>query len=675
MQSRHRNVLVLAELMLLYFGMQTAVWAQQAQWTPEFLQPSANTREPSDPLRIRLAKLPPKTLELLTLELDEIDVTSMMTMEGDVAVFNPPQPLANGEHQLRLVEHGQDGSISERGQWTFEMRQSALFRDAQANGTITVNGSYRASEKGLGNPPPDRSQADGTGQFNWAAENEDWRTSGMMSIIANSQTQAMPRQVGHIDLGQFQAAADSGMFGVKVGDHAIGPDSLILQSFNRRGISASATTHGNKATLTVFSMHTTPITGGANILGVADSANLVNGATATVQPIPGNADALAMMGTYVNGESNGQTGSSVNGGPGASSGNAGSIVADSSLLQQRLRLRGEFASSSYDFDGSTGSLAPLGGHAYSGLVTYVPWSDMVVSGQPLLWNMGVEKKFISTYFHSPSNPGAISDRDMSRVFTGVNWYGLDVQINLGKESDNVDDNLLIPVTDTKQRSGVFTYSPQINYGPQANGQPPETPWYGQPTFSASFMSLNRDITQLSGTTTVSQPTHSSNSSAAKATFQYATWYWDITQTWVKDQGYNLDATPLTRNSNTQLQGNFRFLEKLNVGMNVFSQNVKNEEAGTQTNGAGGGFNLAYPFTDKINSSLVYTTRHDWSNNGSSGTVTNNTTAAVSWNVVTAHGVKPGVKLGMDGSYQDVTNSNATYQVFLRMSLTWAPGYQ
>jgi len=94
MQYRRRYVLVLAKIVLLYFGTLSAAWAQQAQWTPEMLQPPASTRGPSDPLRIRLAQLPPKALELLTLESDEIDVTSMITMKGDVAVFTPLQPLA-----------------------------------------------------------------------------------------------------------------------------------------------------------------------------------------------------------------------------------------------------------------------------------------------------------------------------------------------------------------------------------------------------------------------------------------------------------------------------------------------------------------------------------------------------------------------------------------------------
>ena len=672
MHFRYSRFLALAALALLYLCTLGIAWGQQEQWAPELLQAAATTRGPSDPLRIRLANIPAKTLELLALELDEIDVTSMITMEGDVAVFTPPQPLAYGEHQLRLVEHSQDGSINERGQWTFELRKSALFRDAQANGNVTINGNYRTSDKGLSDPAPDRGQANGNGQFNWSAENENWRTSGMLSIIANTQSQLMPRREGHIDLGQFLAAADSGMFGVKAGDHAIGPDSLILQSFNRRGISVSATAPDNKAAITGFSMHTTPSTGAVNVLGVADSDNLVNGAVATVQPSPGNAEALALMGTYVNGGSDSQKSTNVIGGPGASDGSASSIIADSSLLQQRLRLRGELAKSFYDFDGSAGDLAPLGGHAYSGLITYVPWSDMVVSDHPLLWNMGLEKKLISTYFHSPSNPGGISDRDMSRVFTGVNWYGLDVQVNVGKESDNVDDNPLIPVTDSRQRSSVITYSPQVNYAPQANGQPPETPWYGQPSFNASFMSLNKDIVQLNGAA-INQPTHSTYTSIAGASFQYAMWNWSIMQTWVKDQGYNLDPTPLTRNTSTQLQGNFRFLERLNVGMNAFSQNVEIVNAGTQTNGVGGALNLAYPFTDKINSSLAYSTRHDWSTNGSSDTVTSNTTAALNWVVETPHGVRPGVTLGMNGSYQDVSNKSATYQVFLLMSLSWAPG--
>jgi len=684
MHFRHSYVLVLAELVFLYFGTQDVVWAQQdqqAQWTPVLLQPVAKIRAPTEPLRIRLANIPTNTLPQLALELDEIDVTALVTMEGDVAVFTPPQPLAYGEHQLRLVQNSPDGSINELGEWSFELRKNALFRDAQLNGNVTVKGSYRTLDKELGDPAPDRGMSEGMGQFYGSAENENWRLNGMLSIIANSQSQLMPRQRGHLDMGQFLIAADSGLYGLKVGDQQLGPDNLVLHSFARRGISASATTPGGTAAVTAFSMHTTPITGAVNVLGVADSTDRVDGTVAMIKPIPGNAEALALMGTYANGKSGDSQGSSVIGGPGASSGSAGSIIADSNLFLQRLRLRGEIAKSTYDFDGSAGQLAPLNGHAYSGLANYIPWHDMTVYDQPLLWNMGLEKKLISTYFRSVANPGGISDRDMSRLFTGVNWYGLDVQLNAGKESDNVDDNPLIPITDSKLRSATVTYNPPMNYALQANGQPPEPPWYGQPNFNASFSSLNRDIVQINGAAT-SQPIHSTYSSAAGANFQYATWNWNITQTWVNDQGYNLDPTPHTRSSNTQLQGNFRLFTKLSVGMSASSNNINTINAGIKSNVINEGLNLAYPFTDTVSSTLNYSTNHNWSTDGTSDTISSNTLAGVSWILNASHGIEPGVTLGLDGSYQDIKNKSAfsaqpgtvMYQVFLRLTLAWAPVY-
>jgi len=681
MHFRRSYILILPELALLLFCTQGIAWAQQPQqiqkppWAPELVQLNG-TRGPSDPLRIRLVRLPPNTLELLALELDGMDVTSMVTMEGDDAVFIPPQPLAYGKHQLRLVEYGKDGSINERGLWPLELRKSALFRDAQAQGNVIIKGGYRVSDHGITGAETTRSQADGAAQFSAATDDEDWRTSAALAVIANSHPQIMPRRKGHIDLEAYLLTADSGVFGVKAGDHMIGPDSLILQSFGRRGISVSATAPGKTAAITGFSMHTTPMTGAVNVFGVSDSANRVDGIVALAQPITGDAEALALMGTYVNGGNESQTSSVDIGSSGSSGGHASSIIADSNLLQSRLRLRGEYAKSAFDFDGRAGDLASLDGHAYSGLVTFLPWNDMVVYDQPLFWNMGLEKKFVSSYFRSSSNPDAISDRDMARIFTGINWHGLDVQINAGKESDNVDNNPLIPSTSSRQHSSTITYMPMANNAPQPNGQSTETSWYGQPSFNASFMSLKRELIQYGGIS-YSMLTHTTYNKVVGASFQYATWNWGLMQNWIRDRGYSIiDMTPHSRTSVTRLQGNFRYFEKLSVGMNAFSENV---DAGVKTNGIGGSLNLAYPFTDKINSNLAYSSRHDWVANGSFDSVTSDTTAALNWIIAVPHGVRPGVTIEVDGSYRNVSNKSAAsaismYQVFLRLSLAWAPTY-
>ena len=154
------------------------------------------------------------------------------------------------------------------------------------------------------------------------------------------------------------------------------------------------------------------------------------------------------------------------------------------------------------------------------------------------------------------------------------------------------------------------------------------------------------------------------------------------QSWVRDRGYNLDMTPLTRSASTQLQGNFRFFEQLIVGVNAFNQIADNVDAGIKTNGVGGGLNLAYPFTDTVSSMLSYSTRHDWATDASNDSVTRDTTASLNWVVDTARGAKPGITLGLDGSYHNVSNNSgmsmqsagSMYQVFLRLSLAWSPSY-
>lgn len=690
MRVQRRRIAV--SLVIVYLGVHGVASAQQAGWTPQLAPPAASARGPSEPFRIRVAGVPPAVLERLALELDDIDVTSMVAMQGDVAVYTPAQPLAYGEHQLRLVEYGQDGSIDEHGQWTFEVRKSALFRDAQMRGNVTAKGVYRAADHGL-TDPPDKTQADGAGQFTGSVADENWRANGMLTFIANSQTALMPRREGNVDLGQFMLAADSGLFGVKLGDHVVGPDSFVLQSFARRGISASATAPGNNASVTGFSMHTTPLTGAVHGLGITDSTNRVDGVVATVRPIPGEFDALALVGTYVSGESEPTTdlsaapfspsGAGVVGGTGAGGGRASSIIADSILLQRRLRLRGEYAASNYDFDGRYGDMTAQAGHAYSGLATYVPWSDMKVLDQPFTWNLGVEKKLLSSYFRSPSNPAAIADRDLVRAFTGVNWYGLDLQANVGRELDNVDDNPLIPRTASRQHGGTLTYSPPASFAPQANGQPPQQPWYGRASLNASFLSLDRELVQYNGSA-YSLPTHATDNSVVGANFQYSTWNWGLMQTWVRDRGFDpvWDPTPFTRTIATRLQGSFRFFEKLNVGANAFHDHREDDTTGIRTEGVGGGLNLAYPLNDRIYGSVAYSVRHGWTTDGSDDSLTQDTTAAVNWVLLQPHEIVPGFTLGLDGSYHDAGQKSAValapgvamYQVFLRLTMSWMPVY-
>ncbi len=667
--------------------------AQQPSWTPQLVEPAAGTRAPADALRIRLAGIPQDSLERLGLELDEIDVTALVTMEGDTAVLTPVQPLAYGQHRLRLTEQAKDGSVVERGLWPFEVHKAAAARDAKLQGSVTARAGYRALDGNLDNAPR-RAQADAAGQFNGSYASETWRTNAMLSFIANSQSNHMPRQTGHVDLGQFLIAADSGKYSLKAGDHAIGPDSLVLQSFARRGVSAAASAPDGTASITGFAMHGSQLMGAAHGLGVTDSSDRVDGVLAALRPLPGNADALELSGTYVTGETQAPLGvsaaggagtplSGVAGGPSAGAGRASSVAADSNLLQKRVRLRGEYATSRYDFDGADPTLAAENGHAYSGLVSYTPWHDMKLAEQLLAWNMGVERKRLSTFFRSPSNPAAISDRDTTRVFTGVNWYGLDLQASASRDSDNVDDNPLVPRTTSRQRNAALTYVPPFDPAQQANGQPAPLPWYGRPSFSASFMGLNREFVELGGVA-YNIPVHSTYNNSFGASFQYARGAWSLTHSRVRDRGYGAapDLTPTTSTTATRLQGNLRVLEKLDLGGQLFSDTQENADTMIRTRGLGGGFNLGYPFTDRLSGMLSHALRHGWTSDGADDGLTSDTTASLNWVLEPAREAKPGVTLGVDGSYHDARNHGSAsltpgvsmYQLFLRLNVSWMPTY-
>ena len=78
----------------------------------------------------------------LALEVDAIDVSSLVVVEGKRVIYAPPSPFTPGMHQLRLVEYAANGDIIELGHWRFEVRQSAAFQQQHAQLAASLNNSY-----------------------------------------------------------------------------------------------------------------------------------------------------------------------------------------------------------------------------------------------------------------------------------------------------------------------------------------------------------------------------------------------------------------------------------------------------------------------------------------------------------------------------------------------------
>ena len=655
-------------------------FAQPVQWKPEFVQPEPGTAGQTASLRIHVVGIPEDTPDRLAVELDNIDVTALAVLDGTDIVVTPAQPIAFGAHVLRLVESAPDGSIVERGQWAFEIRKSAAFREANLQANATLNASQRIADHNA-NTTAGGQQANGSAQVQGAVANDDWQAKGAASIVANSQSNQLPRQEGHLDIGQYLIEAQRGAVSGRVGDHgAIAPDSLVMQGFARRGVSADVVA-GGVARLTGFSMHATPVAGSSNLTGVQDHQNRVDGVVATLSPVQGRPEVLALSGTYVDGNGTSASGVGVAGSPQSFGGRAGSVAADARLLDQLLRLRGEYARSSYDFDGTGGTLEPQSGHAYSALANYLPWHRLMVLGQPLVWNIGAQKQLLSTFFHSPANPGTVADRDTRQAFTGLNWYGLNAQASAGKEHDNVDDLALLPRTESTQHSFALNYVPVLPAA-QTPGAPPSVPFYGQPNLTASYMSLKKELANNPGALPLPPgPLHETTNLMLGAQFQYARWNWGLGHTRVADKDF-ANLTPETRTNSDRLQAGLQ-LAKLVIGGSLQYDHADDLTNDTSTEATTAATTLAYPFTERVTSNIAYSVRHARAA-PQSDQLASDTTVALNWVVVPPKEQRPGLSLGFDGSYHSCRDKLAsaapdaacfnTYQAFLRLSVSWMPTY-
>jgi hypothetical protein len=265
------------------------------------------------------------------------------------------------------------------------------------------------------------------------------------------------------------------------------------------------------------------------------------------------------------------------------------------------------------------------------------------------------------------------------VFSGLNWYGLSAQAAAAKEHDNVDDLALVPRTQTTQHSFTLNWVP-----PQTGAQASAMPWYGTPSVSASYVTLDKALTDNAGSFLLAVgPLHQTSNLLVGAQFQHATWNWGFSHTRVEDKDF-AGYTPETVTTADRLQTSV-LVKKLNLGASVEHDKTEDLTNVARAQAMIGAATLAYPFSDRVSGNLTYNVRHAWSDVPASDQVTSDTTLGMNWVVIAASGQRPGVSLGLDGSYHSCRDKLAaagsfgafcvnSYQAFARMSVSWMPSF-
>jgi hypothetical protein len=380
--------------------------------------------------------------------------------------------------------------------------------------------------------------------------------------------------------------------------------------------------------------------------------------------------ATALTGTGTDG-----AGVGVGGDPLQTEGDAASLIADSFLFNRRLRLRGEVAATSFDFDGVDTGFDAESDNATTFLTVWTPWEEKLVKERPLVWNVGFEAKRVGTFFHSLANPDLANDVDLLRLFSDFDWAGWTLGLSIGREEDNVNDIAGLGRTQTDQAAFNATYSPIREPGPDGTEK---KHLLGQPTYSAGLFNSDQDV--IEGGSGLSEGKFNSTSSIAlSAIFGYTRWSWGIGYTFTDQEDF-VDPMLDTRTNDVSLNADFLVGKSFTIAPVFQWTGVDEPTTGEDESTFNATVAMGYEFTSKLRGNLSLAVNRNKRSDDTVDTETRNVDFSLNWAVAQPAGARPGFTLGLQGLYQDVDDkvdpslSGETYEVFFTVGLSWAPTY-
>jgi hypothetical protein len=638
-----------------------------ANWVPT-LQAAAQGefRDPMETFRISIpANLPLEVLKTLALELDNIDVTAMVVRNGDFAEFTPLQPLPWGAHTLRLVEYATDGSINEKAFWEFQVRRNSAFREADYAADINLIASSRIADKNLTQPEPDGFTGQGSAVFQGRVADDDWEVSGQMDLVYNSEEQNTVNQQS-LDMGSYLVSGRKNNSQLNLGHHSLAQSSLIMEGFNRRGLSASTRLDTFNSAATGFVMRPDVVIGFREGLGLSNPSNRVSGVILESQPLQ-NQEALYLAAAYLSGEQS-LAGATVGSNINDQQGDAMSLVADSTLLDRQLRLRGEVAASkvSIDYSDTTTDIVDENNNAMSVLAT---WTPLSIPGQSFFWNTGIEASQVDTFFASLANPGLPADKQINRLFFNTDWSGISAQLSTAVETDNVNNLPDRPVNETRVNQVLLNYA--FNQPEDENNW---ISWLGMPSISLQWRGMTQQQIEQALTVLYQDFDFDTDTTQISNNFSHANWSWgwlygESTQT---DNVNVIEQLTYTRG----LNANVRIGEYVSVMPALQQQTTHLSTDGSVADTRIYSLTNQFLVQDSWNGSLMLNQAQTESDAtlASQDITTNTASLQFTWNWILPKNKHPGFDIILSGSWQKSedaltpANDLETYQVFLSLAM-------
>jgi hypothetical protein len=473
-----------------------------------------------------------------------------------------------------------------------------------------------------------------------------------------------------IDLGEYLFTGNKKSTRVNLGVHTLAQSSLVMEGFHRRGVSANTSFESLNSSVAGFVMRTQEIIGFKKGLGLSDSGNIVNGVVWESQPIKENPEKLYVSATYVSGKSN-TSGDTVGEGSNTQDGDAMSLIADSTLLNQQLRLRGEVASSNIDFVTADTNDSDINdsGDAVSLLATYTPQSSN--ENSQFFWNSGLEFSKVGSTFISLANPFLANDKKLNRLFFNADYKGISSQFSTASELDNIDNNGEQPQIETQLTQLTLNYS--------LTEQPKENSFFdniGTPSFSLMWSNTNQEQVKESTVFIFDDLDISNDNVTLSANFNKANWSWAWSFSEMEqDNKINPDQNSITWSRS--LNANYRLNEHITFTPSLQSQATASVFDNTNIDTDIFSMSTQLFFSEKITGSINLNqsdSKTESLSSTGSEIITTSISTQFTWNWILPKNNKPGFDIGLTASYVDSENkfnstgNLETYQVFLSLTM-------
>ena len=627
-------------------------------------------RSSLDPVEIHFGQAMPADLApYLRLEINAIDVTDFVQRSDQGLLYVPQEPLAPGFQELRLVAMLPDGTIEEAAIWTIEVRASKTFRVAETQGQIDLQVTHRVADD-IDNSPSRRTQGQGGGTFFSQHADGDWSTTSRANLVYNSQS-SQNHSGKELELTDYQIKGEWQRATLTMGHQNISPNSLVLNGFNRRGLSAGYTSEQHNFQTTAFSTRTEQITGFNHFTGINQSNHRTSGAMVSVNPFTSNPDQLTLSGIYLQGKGQSEGVAEISDATDKTGGDAQALIADSYLFNRLWRMRGEYASTSFDFDGKGTGLSSETDDAYTLLLDYdSSRANNNPGGDSGNWGLSLQHQHAGPWFYSLGNTAVTADRETTQL-QGKYWNSTFSIIGLvSTGEDNVDDDDSLPTTAIDSASINLMYTPPM--ASVDSGSEPPAEWvFSNPSYSLNWSHYRLEQIDTPTGFTGDDVDSRYHEVLLSAAFSGNGWYWNLSQSFIDQDDRVLDAND-QETLRTSLDSQFTINEYLSISpiLQRTETDYVNQDMEIRSWLAGASIDLNYP--SDWSYSLSHTVNREEASDDSIDSRAALTQATVQWRYREAAQNRFGITFFSNGSYQTTEDQGSDaddYQLFLGINVS------